>query len=385
MSSVTPLSGLVAIEIGHSIAAPYAGMILGELGAEVIKVENPRTGDAARGWGPPFAEGAATCFHAVNRAKSGITVDLADPGDAKKLKQLVVDRADVVVHNLKFGALERYGLSAHALLAEKPELVYCNLGAFGAVGPLRGRPGYDPLMQAYGGLMSLMGEDGRPPVRVGVSIVDLATGMWAVIGILAALAERQRTGRGGVVDASLYESALAWMTIPIAAYLVDRKVPARQGSGVEMIVPYQAFAASDGYLMVAAGNDNLFRRLCRVVARPELAEDPRFRTNKDRVVNRAALIAILDDIFAAQPIAEWETRLEAAGIPNGPMQTVDQVVADPQTAALGMIQQLAATEGSPGPLSLVGLPLSFDGARPPFAKPAPALGEGNAMLADRNR
>ena len=385
MSSTRPLSGLVAIEIGHSIAAPYAGMILGELGAEVIKVENPRTGDAARGWGPPFAEGAATCFHAVNRAKSGITVDLADPADAEKLKQLVLDRADVLVHNLKFGALDRFGLSAEALLAAKPSLVYCNLGAFGAVGPMRERPGYDPLMQAYGGLMSLMGEDGRAPVRVGVSIVDLATGMWAVIGILAALAERHRTGRGGVVDASLYESALAWMTIPIAAYLVDRKIPTRQGSGVEMIVPYQAFAASDGYLMVAAGNDNLFRRLCAVVARPDLAEDPRFHTNKDRVLNRAALIAILDDIFAAQPIAEWEARLDTAGIPNGPMQTVDQVVGDAQTAALGIIQQSPVKDWVSNPLSLVGLPLSFDGVRPPFAKAAPALGEDNAAVADRDR
>ena len=283
MSSTTPLSGLVVIEIGHSIAAPYAGMILGELGAEVIKVENPHTGDAARGWGPPFAEGAATCFHAVNRAKSGITIDLADPVDADKLKKLILTRADVLVHNLKFGALDRYGLSSAELLAQNPSLIYCNLGAFGAVGPMRERPGYDPLMQAYGGLMSLMGEDGRPPVRVGVSIVDLATGMWAVIGILAALAERRQTGRGGVIDTSLFESALAWMTIPIAAYLVDRKIPTRQGSGVEMIVPYQAFAAADGYLMVAAGNDNLFRRLCDVIARPELADDARFHTNKDRV------------------------------------------------------------------------------------------------------
>jgi crotonobetainyl-CoA:carnitine CoA-transferase CaiB-like acyl-CoA transferase len=382
MSSTTPLSGLVVIEIGHSIAAPYAGMILGELGAEVIKVENPHAGDAARGWGPPFADDAATCFHAVNRAKKGITVDLADPDAVEKLKRLIIDRADVLVHNLKFGALDRYGLSPEVLLAAKPSLVYCNLGAFGAVGPMRERPGYDPLMQAYGGLMSLMGEDGRPPVRVGVSIVDLATGMWAAIGILAALAERRRTGIGGVIDTSLYESALAWMTIPIAAYMVDHKIPTRQGSGVEMIVPYQAFAAADGYLMVAAGNDNLFRRLSGVIARPELAGDPRFRTNKDRVVNRAALIGILDDIFVEQPKAVWQQRLDAAGIPNGPLQTVEQVVADPQTRALGIIQELATTPSTRIPLSLVGLPLSFDGVRPPFAKAAPALGEDLAALDD---
>ena len=321
MSSTTPLSGLVVIEISQSVAAPYAGMILGELGAEVIKIENPRTGDAARGWGPPFAAGAATCFHAVNRAKRGITIDLADPAEVEKLKALVIGRADVLIHNLKFGALDRFGLSATSLTAEKPSLVYCNLGAFGAVGPLRERPGYDPLMQAYGGLMSLMGEDGRPPVRVGVSIVDLATGMWSVIGILAALNERRRTGRGGVVDTSLYETALAWMSIPIAAHLVTGEVPTRQGSGVDMIVPYQAFAAADGYLMVAAGNDNLFRRLCTAIGRPELALDPRFRTNQDRVVNRPTLIAILDASFAAEPMALWAARLDAAGIPNGPMQT----------------------------------------------------------------
>jgi crotonobetainyl-CoA:carnitine CoA-transferase CaiB-like acyl-CoA transferase len=376
MSSTTPLSGLVVIEIGQSVAAPYAGMIFGELGAEVIKVENPHTGDAARGWGPPFTEGAATCFHAVNRAKRGITVDLANPAEVDLLKELVRDRADVVIHNLKFGALDRYGLSAEALTAGKPSLVYCNLGAFGAVGPLRERPGYDPLMQAYGGLMSLMGEDGRPPVRVGVSIVDLATGMWSVIGILAALQERRRTGRGGVVDTSLYETALAWMTIPIAAHLVNGEIPTRQGSGVDMIVPYQAFAASDGHIMVAAGNDNLFRRLCTAIARPDLARDPRFRTNKDRVGHRQSLIAILDDIFAAEPIAIWAARLDEAGIPNGPMQTVDQVVVDAQTAALGLIQHLSENSQSRS-LSLVGLPLSFDGVRPAFAKSAPALGEDN--------
>jgi crotonobetainyl-CoA:carnitine CoA-transferase CaiB-like acyl-CoA transferase len=379
MSSTNPLSGLVVIEIGQSIAAPYAGMIRGELGAEVIKVENPHTGDAARGWGPPFAEGAATCFHAVNRAKRGITIDLAVPAEVEKLKALILDRADVLIHNLKFGALDRFGLSAEAVTARKPSLVYCNLGAFGAVGPLRERPGYDPLMQAYGGLMSLMGEAGRPPVRVGVSIVDLATGMWSVIGILAALEERRRTGRGGVVDTSLYETALAWMTIPIAAHLVNGEIPTPQGSGVDMIVPYQAFAAADGYIMVAAGNDNLFRHLCAALDRPDLAEDVRFRANKDRVVNRRSLIPILEDIFAAEPIRIWAARLDRAGIPNGPMQSVDQVVADAQTVALGLVQSLP-----PGPesrsLSLVGLPVSFDGVRPPFAKSAPALGQDNAEI-----
>jgi crotonobetainyl-CoA:carnitine CoA-transferase CaiB-like acyl-CoA transferase len=368
MSSTRPLSGLTVIEIGHSVAAPYAGMILGELGAEVIKVENPKGGDACRGWGPPFTEGTATAFHAFNRAKRGITIDLTEPAQVERLHGLIRARADILIHNLKFGTLDRYGLSADVLTAEKPGLVYCNIGAFGAMGPLRDRPGYDPMMQAYGGLMSLLGADGRPPVRVTVSIIDLATAMWAVTGILAALQERARTGRGGVVDASLFETTLAWMSLPVAAYLADGDVPKRYGSGIEQIVPYQAFAAADGHIMVAAGNDNLFRRLCSAIGRPGLAEDPRFRTNKDRVVNRTALIGVLSDLFASEPISVWAARLDAAGIPNGPIQTVDQVVADAQTAALGVIQRL-------GSLSLVGLPLSFDGARPPFTKLAPRLGE----------
>src|SRR5438874_8392588 len=372
MVSVTPLSGIVVIEIGHSIAAPYAGMILGELGAEVIKVENPKGGDAARGWGPPFQEGASTCFHSVNRAKRGITIDLADPAGAARVRALILKRADVVIHNLKYGALEKYGLGGVETIAAKPALVWCNLAAFGNTGPLRDRPGYDPMMQAYSGLMSLLGEDRRPPVRVTASIIDMGAAMWSVIGVLAALQERGRTGRGGIVDTSLLETGLGWMTIMLAAYMSNRELPQRQGSGVDMIVPYQAFAAADGDMMVAAGNDNLFRRLCAALDRPDLAEDPRFRSNKDRVVHRAELVPILAAIFAARPVAYWADLLEGAGIPNGPLHALDQVVADPQTVALGMLQRRPGSE-----LGLVGLPLSFDGVRPPFAKPAPALGEDN--------
>jgi crotonobetainyl-CoA:carnitine CoA-transferase CaiB-like acyl-CoA transferase len=380
MSSTRPLSGLTVIEIGHSVAAPYAGMILGELGAEVIKVENPTGGDPCRGWGPPFTGDTATAFHAFNRAKRGITIDLADPAQVESLRALIRGRADVLIHNLKYGTLDRYGLSAEIITAEKPSLVWCNVGAFGSTGPLRDRPGYDPMMQAYGGLMSLLGEDGRPPVRVGVSIIDIATGMWSVIGILAALQERQRTGRGGVVDTSLYETTLGWMTLPISAYLANGEIPRRHGSGIEQIVPYQAFETADGHMMVAAGNDNLFRRLCVAIGRPGLAEEPRFRTNSERVVNRRDLVLLLSDLFRTAPIAVWSERLDTAGIPNSPIQTLDQVVTDPQTAALGIIQQWS---GSP-PLSLVGLPLSFDGARPAFAKTAPGLGEDNVDAFDHS-
>src|SRR5437764_9169654 len=375
MASVTPLSGIVVIEIGHSIAAPYAGMILGELGAEVIKVENPKGGDAARGWGPPFQEGASTCFHSVNRAKRGIAIDLADPADAARLRSLILERADVVIHNLKYGALDKYGLGGAELVAAKPGLVWCNLAAFGNTGPLRDRPGYDPMMQAYSGLMSLVGEDGRPPVRVTASIIAMGAAMWSVIGILAALQERQRTGKGGIVDTSLLETGLAWMSIMLPIHLATGVLPERHGSGADMLVPYQAFAASDGYMMVAAGNDNLFRRLCAALDRPGLVEDPRFRSNGDRVVHRAELIPILAEIFGAQPRAYWAELLERAGIPNGPIHTLDQVVADAHVQALGILQRRPGNE-----LSLIGLPLSFDGARPAFTKQAPALGEDNERI-----
>jgi crotonobetainyl-CoA:carnitine CoA-transferase CaiB-like acyl-CoA transferase len=372
MTSPHPLAGITVLEIGHSIAAPFAGMILGELGADVVKLENPKTGDYARDWGPPFVDGAAITFHAVNRAKRGITVDFADAAQVALLRRFIRDDVDVLIHNLKFGALDKYGLSGAALTAEKPSLVYCNLGAFGAEGPLRERPGYDPLMQAHSGLMSLMGEDGRPPVRVGVSIVDLSTGMWSVIGVLAALQERTRTGKGGVVDTSLYESALNWMGIPLATFLCSGKVPQREGSGTAQIVPYQAFRTSDGYVMVLAGNDNLFRRMCEALRRPELAEDERFRTNGNRVVNRQVLIPILQDVIAGEATAIWNARLDAVGVPNGPIQTADQVVADPQTVALGIIQPSPS-----GNTKLVGMPLSFDGERPEFDRGAPGLGEHN--------
>lgn len=375
MSSTKPLAELKVLEIGHSIAAPYAGMILGELGADVVKLENPGQGDYARGWGPPFIDGVSTVFHTMNRAKRGIAADLSDAATRGSVRRLILGEMDVVLHNLKPGALEKLGLGAAGLIAEKPSLIFCNIGAFGAKGPLAQLPGYDPLMQAFGGLMSMLGEDGRPPVRVPVSIMDVATGMWTVIGILAAHAERARTGRGGIVDTSLYETSCAWMAIPLADYLASQVLPKRTGSGVGMIVPYQAFPCSDGHLMVAAGNDNLFRKLCAVVAKPELADDPRFARNAGRVENRDVIIALLSGQLAGDTRAAWQAKLEAVGVPCGPVQTLDQVVAHPQTAALGILQ-----DSPDGKLRTIGLPLSFDGVRPGYETGAPALGADNAAV-----
>ncbi len=367
MASAHPLHGLTVVEIGHTVAAPYAGMILAELGADVIKVESP-SGDYSRGM-PPFRDGRSAVYQALNRGKRSIAVDLADAAQAGAVRSLIVGQADVLLHNLKFGAMARLGLGARELLAAKPSLIYCNIGAFGAVGPMRQRPGYDPLVQAFGGLMSIMGEDGRAPVRVGVSITDMAAGLWSVIGIQAACIERNRTGRGGVVDTSLVETALAWLAYHFSSYFASGVVPKREGSGLAQIVPYQAFATADTYIMVAAGNDNIFRKLSTALGHEELAADPRFATNKERCANRAVLIPILEDIFATAPATQWLERLGAMDVPCSPINTIDQVVSEPQTQALGIFQT------SPdGAEKLLGLPLSFDGVRPPFVRSAPPLG-----------
>jgi crotonobetainyl-CoA:carnitine CoA-transferase CaiB-like acyl-CoA transferase len=275
VSTSHPLHGITVLEIGHTVAAPYAGMILAELGADVIKVESPGTGDYSRGM-PPYRDGKSSVYQALNRGKRSVCIDLADPAQAATLRKLIVAKVDVVVHNLKFGAMAKLGFGAPELLEAKPSLVYCNIGAFGAVGPMRGRPGYDPLVQAFGGLMSIMGEDGRPPVRVGVSITDMAAGLWSVIGIQAACLERTRTGKGGVVDTSLAETALAWLAYHFSAYFASGVVPKREGSGLAQIVPYQAFATADAYIMVAVGNDSLFRKFSRALGRePPIASGAR--------------------------------------------------------------------------------------------------------------
>jgi crotonobetainyl-CoA:carnitine CoA-transferase CaiB-like acyl-CoA transferase len=365
-----PVAGLVVIELGHSIAAPYAGLVLADLGAEVIKVERAGVGDPVRDWGPPYTEATATVFESYNGGKAGIEVDLRDPVQVAALRRLIVERADVVLQNLKAGAADRAGLGAAALTALKPSLIYCNMHAFGATGPLRDRPGYDPLMQAYGGLMSVTGEaSGRPPVRIGVSIVDMGAGMWAVIGILAALAARRRDGTGGVVDVSLYETAIGWMMWPLSAYFASGDVPGPQGSGMATIVPYQVFDSRDSSLMVAAANDGLFARLCAAIGRPDLAADERFASNGRRVAHRDALVAELVQVFAARDTADWVEILTAAGVPAAAIQDVAAVAAAPQTHALGII-----APGPDGAARQVGLPLSFNGVRPPPRGRAPARG-----------
>jgi crotonobetainyl-CoA:carnitine CoA-transferase CaiB-like acyl-CoA transferase len=266
--------------------------------------------------------------------------------------------------------VEKLGLDATYLVADKPELIYCNLGAFGSKGPLKDRPGYDPLMQAFGGIMSTTGEAGRPPVRVGPSIVDLGTGMWAVIGMLTALNRRRDTGRGGVIDVSLFETTAGWMSLLAAYYQASGELPTRLGSAAIGIVPYRAYETKDSDLVVAAGSDALFRRLAQVLGHPEWGEDPRFSSNPERVENQAALYGLIEVEMAKRGNAEWIGLLEQAGIPCAPVQNVAEMIAHEQTRALGLMQDVPDSS-----MKFVGLPISFDGVRPAIRSRPPKLGE----------
>jgi crotonobetainyl-CoA:carnitine CoA-transferase CaiB-like acyl-CoA transferase len=367
--TAAPLMGVVVVELGHSVAAPYAGQILGDLGAEVIKIEKPE-GDDARKWGPPFVDGAAATFQALNRNKRSVVCELRDAAQRERLAQFIVGRADVVLQNLRPGQIEALDLGAEALLARKPSLVYCNVGAFGGKGPLAGRPGYDPLMQAFGGIMSVVGEEGREPVRVGPSIIDMGTAMWAVTGIVSSLYRRRDTGRGGVVDVSLFETAAAWMSMFSAQYLASGTLPRKNGSGQAGIVPYRAYATSDGHLVVAAGNDGLFRKLCSVLGHPQWAEDARFLGNPDRVQNAAPLDAMIKAEMAKRTSADWIAALDQAGVPCAPVQNVRQMLEHGQMRALGLLQPVPGSS-----VPLIGLPIRFDGERSVPRSGPPRLGE----------
>lgn len=374
------LAGIRVVELGSSVAAPYAAWILGSMGAEVVKIERPGPGDDARQWGKMFPDGIGSYFHALNREKQSITVDMSSAEERDWLRTYCITEADVVIQNMRPGTVKKYGLDAETLRAANPNLIYCNLGAFGNEGPLKDKPGYDPLMQAYGGLMTITGEEGRPPIRVGTSIIDMGTGMWCAIGILGALKRRDDTGTGCTVDASLYETAVGWMNNAVASAAVDPKNPAREGSGARGMAPYQAYECSDGHLIIAAPNDRLFERLSKVLGHPEWPADPRFDTNQNRYANLAELNALIEPVVITRTRADWQQALDDAGIPSAPVQQTLEMMADPQTEALGILQ--TAMGGGP---RLVGLPLSFDGTRPPIRRSAPTVGQHNDDIKGKNQ
>jgi crotonobetainyl-CoA:carnitine CoA-transferase CaiB-like acyl-CoA transferase len=369
-----PLTGVKAVEIANNVAGPYAGFILAALGADVLKVERPDGGDDARGWGPPFWRGTSATFHALNVNKRGVTLDLKDAAQIARLKVLLSE-ADVLVHNLRPGALDGLGLGRAALTALNPRLVYCAISAFGARGPMRARVGYEPIVQAFAGLFSINGYPDRPGVRMGTSVLDLGSATWAALGCIAGLLQRERTGKGCVVDASLLETALGLLTVHFARYQASGRLPERHPSGSLAVVIFEAFDTADGQVIVAAANDRLFAKFAAEVGHPEWIEDPRYKTNADRHANKAALLGEVGEIMRRETSAAWVARLEKAGVPCSAINDMAAVRAHPQTEALGMVQAVPGID-----LGLMSLPLSLDGERPTIHTRAPQLGEHNANL-----
>jgi glutaryl-CoA transferase len=371
------LSHIRVLDLSRVLAAPWATQILGDLGAEILKIEKPGEGDETRAFGPPFLDGGdATYFLAANRNKKSVTIDFSKPEGAALVRRLA-RRAHVVVENFKTGALARYGLDYETLGAENPGLVYCSLTGFGHDGPYKDKAGYDYLIQGMGGLMSITGQpDGAPgaePMKVGVAVSDLVTGLYATIAIQAALIHQARTSEGQAIDMALFDCQAAALANQAMNYLVGGMVPKRLGNAHPNIVPYQVFATRDSHLILAVANDRQYRSFCRVAAREDLANDERFATNAERVAHRNTLVPLLGPLFAARTTAEWITSLEAVNVPCGPINRVDQVFADPQAVARGLT--VSMTHSGAGSIDLVASPLRLSRTPPEYRHAPPLLGE----------
>ena len=364
-----PLTGIKVLEIGQALAGPLAGAILGDMGADVIKVEKHGGGDDARLWGPPFVDGDSVMFHATNRNKRSVALDIKNPDDITRLKTLARD-ADILIQNLRPGIVDECGIGPAVMTAENPRLIYCSIWAFGAKGPLKLAPGFDPLLQAFGAMMTLTGRAEDPPTFAGSAINDKTTGMWCVIGALSALAQRTRTGKGCVIDTSLFESACALVEGPLNNYHVTGKVPERHGTGSNIIVPYQVFATSDRPLCIAAGNDRLFVKMADAMGHPEWHADERFSDGRKRTVNRAPLIALMEPVVAAKTRAAWIEILGRAGVPCAPVNDIAELAAAEQLAAVDMLREIPGSG-----LKVVGLPISFNGQRPHPRTDSPKVGQ----------
>jgi crotonobetainyl-CoA:carnitine CoA-transferase CaiB-like acyl-CoA transferase len=366
-----PLQGVRVLDLSRVLAGPYATMVLGDLGADVLKVEHPERGDDTRHWGPPFAGGESAYFLSVNRNKRSIGVDLKDQEGLERIKTLAAG-ADVLIENWRRGALEKLGLGYEALREENPDLIYCSITGFGP-GPDEDRPGYDFLVQARGGVMGITGQPDGEPTKVGVAISDIVCGLFASNAILAALYRRGATGEGTRIEVPLFESTLGWLANRGQEYLVSGLDTGLIGNAHPSIVPYQTFHASNKPLVVAVGNDTQFANLCRAIGRPELAEDERYATNPDRVSNRQTLIVELQQEFGKRTADEWAEEIRAAGVPSGPVNTLVDVFADEHVLGSGMVQDMK--HPSAGPLRMVASPVIVDGEHLPIRDAPPTLGQ----------
>jgi crotonobetainyl-CoA:carnitine CoA-transferase CaiB-like acyl-CoA transferase len=375
-----PLEGLKVLELARILAGPWVGQLLADLGADVVKVERPGAGDDTRGWGPPFIEGAegddlsAAYFHSCNRGKRSIAVDFETP-EGQDLVRRLASQADVVIENFKVGGLKKYGLDYEGLKRVNPRLVYCSITGFGQNGPYAARAGYDFMIQGLGGIMDLTGDPEGEPQKIGVAYVDIFTGVYSVVGILAALRKRDATGEGAHLDMALLDVQTSVLANQAMNYLASGKSPRRMGNAHPNIVPYQVFPVADGHVIVAVGNDGQFARFVSVLGKPELAQDERFGTNAGRVGHRTELVPLLTELTVRFTREDLLSALEGQGVPAGPINTVADVFADPQVIARGMKIDLPSEAAKGGAIPSVRSPIVMDGQPMAAGRPSPRLGE----------
>jgi crotonobetainyl-CoA:carnitine CoA-transferase CaiB-like acyl-CoA transferase len=380
-----PLAGIRVLELARVLAGPWAGQILADLGAEVIKVEREGRGDDTRQWGPPFVAGkdghnlGGSYYHSCNRGKRSLALDFETERGRRIVRKLAA-RSDILLENFKVGGLKKFDLDYESLSADYPRLIYCSVTGFGQSGPYAHRAGYDLIIQGMGGIMSITGEPEREPMRLGVAFADVFTGVYGVVGVLAALAERERTGRGSHVDLALFDTMTSVLANQAQSYLVSGEVPGRMGNAHPTVVPYQVFPTSDGHMIIAVGNDGQYAKFCALLGAPELAHDPRYKTNGDRVVNRGTLILQLTALTATRTRADLLAQCEAAGVPAGPINTLDEVFKDPQIAARGMQINPQSALAESGCIPGVRTPLMFNGRPAASDLPPPDIGEHSAEI-----
>jgi crotonobetainyl-CoA:carnitine CoA-transferase CaiB-like acyl-CoA transferase len=380
-----PLAGVRVLELARILAGPWAGQMLADLGADVIKVERKGTGDDTRGWGPPFVEGAdgehigAAYFHSANRGKRSIEADFENE-EGRRIVHKLAKRSDVLIENFKVGGLAKFGLDYKSLAPENPRLIYCSVTGFGQDGPYATRAGYDLMAQGMGGMMGLTGYPDGPPTRSGVAISDIFTGCYSVIGILAALTQREKTGKGCYVDTALVDSTVGVLANQALNYLVSNEIPKRLGNSHPNIVPYQEFPVADGHIIIATGNSNQFVKLCHVLGAPEIAETPAYKDNIGRLAHRNELVAKISALTSRIPGKELLDKLEAQKVPAGPINNLEQVFSDPQVVYRGMKLDLPSAAAKSGSIPGVRTPIVMDGWRAASERPSPRLGEHTAEI-----
>jgi crotonobetainyl-CoA:carnitine CoA-transferase CaiB-like acyl-CoA transferase len=380
-----PLAGLRVLELARILAGPWAGQVLADLGADVVKVERSKTGDDTRAWGPPFIEGkdgnhlGAAYFHSTNRGKRSIECDF-ETDEGKRIVKKLAARSDVLIENFKVGGLAKFGLDYKSLAPDCPRLIYCSVTGFGQDGPYATRAGYDLMAQGMGGFMSLTGTADGEPTRAGVPVSDILTGMYSVIGILAALAQRERTGKGGYVDTALVDTTVGVLANQGLNFLASGKVPARIGNAHPNIVPYQVFPVADGFIIIATGNDSQYQKLCGVLGAPELAKHPNYVDNKSRLTNRADIVDKLSALTAKFQMQDLADKLEAVGVPAGPINNLDHVFDDPHVKHRGMKLDIPSDHAKGDTIPGIRTPIMVDGNPMDSGNPSPRLGQHTAEI-----